>query len=82
MNKAFSTKLDAKILRDLEVFCRRNHLKKSHVLAEIIAEGIQRRIQILELARSIQKGLEEESRGDFYTADEVEKIVFSKKKAA
>ncbi len=39
MNKTFSTKLDAKLIRSLEDFCKRYHLKKSHVLAEIIAEG-------------------------------------------
>jgi predicted transcriptional regulator len=81
MMKTFSTKLDANLLRLLEEFCKRYHLKKSHVLKEIIAEGIRRRAQVLELARSLQKGLEEEERGELYTADEVEQAVFGKKKA-
>ena len=82
MNKTFSTKLDAKLLRSLEDFCNRYHLKKSHILAEMIAEGIQRRLETFEIARSIQKGLEEESRGELHSADEVEKEIFGKKKAA
>lgn len=81
MIKTFSTKLDAKLLRSLEDFCKRYHLKKSHVLAEMIAEGIQKRLQTLEFAHSLQRGLEEESRGELYSADEVEKMVFGKKKA-
>lgn len=82
MNKTFSTKLNPKLLRSLENFCRQYHLKKSHVLAEIIAEGIQKRLRVLELAKSLQKGLEAEARGEFYTSDEVEKIVFRKKRVA
>ena len=82
MNKTFSTKLDARLLRSLEDFCKRYHLKKSSVLEEIIAEGIQKRLETLELAHSLQKGLAEEARGEFYAAEEVEKRIFQKKKAA
>ena len=81
MTKTFSTKLDSKTLSLLEVFCAKYHLKKSHVLAELITDGLKRRIEALELAKSIQKGLEEERQGNFYTSDEVEKLVFHKKKA-
>ena len=80
MIKTFSTKLDAKVLRHLEEFCKRYHLKKSHVLEEIIEEGIQRRVQTFELAQSLQKGLEEEGKGELYSSDEVENQVFGKKK--
>ena len=51
-------------------------------MGEVIREGLERRAQAFELARSIQKGLEEEKRGEFYTADEVENLVFQKKKAS
>ena len=81
MTKTFSTKLDPKILLLLEDFCKKHNLKKSHFLGEIIREGLRRHAETFELARSIQKGLEEEGRGDFYTADEVEQMVFRKKKA-
>jgi predicted transcriptional regulator len=81
MIKTFSTKLDAKVLLMLEDFCKRYHLKKSHVLEEIIEDGIRRRIQNMEFAKSLQKGLEEESRGELLTAAEVEQAIFGKKKA-
>ncbi|MBI4000021.1 MAG: hypothetical protein HY351_05335 [Candidatus Omnitrophica bacterium] len=82
MTKTFSTKLDSKILLSLEDFCKKHNLKKSHFLAELIHEGLERRAQTFELAKSIQKGLEEEKRGEFYTADEVENLVLRKKKAS
>ncbi|MBI3313256.1 MAG: hypothetical protein HYZ83_03395 [Candidatus Omnitrophica bacterium] len=82
MIKTFSTKLDAKVLRQLEDFCRKYHLKKSYVLQEMIAEGIRRRLETIELAQSLQKGLEEERSGKFFTADEVEAAVFPKRKAS
>ena len=81
MTKTFSTKLDAKILLLLEHFCKKHHLKKSRLLAELISEGLERRAQALELAQSIQRGLEEERQGELYTVDEVEHLVFKKKKA-
>ena len=82
MTKIFSTKLDAKLLVRLEEFCKKYHLKKSHVLEEMIEEGIRRRGEAMELARSFQRGLEQEERGEFYSADEVEKTIFNKRKAA
>ena len=82
MIKTFSTKLDAKLLVRLKLFCRKYHLKKSSVLQEIIAEGIDRKMQAMELVRSLQKGLDQESRGELISADEVEKAVFTKKRAA
>lgn len=82
MIKTFSTKLDSKILFLLEGFCKKHHLKKSHFLAELIREGLERHAETLELAESIQKGLEEERRGEFYTADEVERLIFRKKKVS
>ena len=82
MNKTFSTKLDAKVLTALELFCRKHHLKKSHFLAEIIREGLRRHEEAIELARSIRKGLEEEERGVLFSADEVERAIFGKKKVA
>ena len=82
MIKTFSTKIDARIVAQLEHFCDKHHLKKSHFLAELIREGLRRRAKAFELAESIQKGLEEESRGEFYTANEVEHLVFGKKKAS
>lgn len=82
MTKTFSTKLDSKTLISLESFCKRHNLKKSHFLAELIREGLKRRAEAYDLAKSIQKGLEEEKRGEFYTADEIEHLVFKKNKAA
>ena len=81
MMKTFSTKMDANLLQRLEEFCKQYHLKKSHVLEEIIEEGIRRRAHTLEVAKSLQRGLEEEERGELYTAGEVEQAVFGKKKA-
>ena len=81
MLKAFSTQLDAKLLRSLDIFCRRYHLKKSSLLEEIIAEGIRKRMEALALAKSIERGLEEEQEGDLLTAAEVENKIFGKKKA-
>lgn len=82
MTKTFSTKLDPKVLRLLETFCRKYHLKKSHVLQEIITEGIKRRMQTLELVQSLQRGLEDEEGGNLISAREVEQQVFGKRKAA
>lgn len=81
MTKTFSTKLDAQVLQLLDNFCKRHHLKKSYVLAEILKEGIQRREETLRLAASIQKGLEDEKEGNLYTTDQVERTIFGKKKA-
>ena len=82
MVKTFSAKLDAKLLARLEVFCKKYHLKKSSVLQEIIAEGIDRKMQELKLVKSLKKGLDQESRGEFFPADDVEKVIFRNKKAA
>ena len=82
MTKTFSTKLDAKVLGSLEHFCRKHHLKKSHFLAEIIREGLKRHEEALALAHSVRKGSEEEGRGELFTADEVERSIFGKKRAA
>ena len=81
MTKTFSTKLDEKVLAALEHFCQRHHLTKSHFLAVIIREGLRRHEEALELANSVRKGLEEEERGVFFTAGEVESSIFGKKKA-
>ena len=81
MTRIFSTKLDDQVLRLLDNFCRRYHLKKSSVLEEIIAEGIRRRAKALELAASIERGLEQEKEGELYQSAEVEKQVFGKNKA-
>lgn len=80
MTKTFSAKVDAHALKMLEQFCKEYHVKKSHVLTEILEEGLRKRIEVLELARSIQKGLEDEHAGEFFTADEVEQAVFHSKK--
>ena len=80
MTKTFSAKLDAKVIAELEHFCSKHHLKKSHFLADLIREGLKRRAKAIEFAESIQRGLEQEGRGEFYTADEVETRVFGKKK--
>lgn len=80
MRRTFSTKIDDHILRLLDHFCEQYHLKKTRVLEEIIAEGIQKRAQLLELAASIQRGLQDEASGDLYRADEVEESVFGRKK--
>lgn len=80
MTKIFSTKLDDKVLRILDHFCRRYHLKKSHILGEIIQEGVQRRIETYELAESLKRGLEQEEQGHMLRAAEVENEVFGKKK--
>ena len=82
MTKVFSTKLDAQLLKRLDAFCQKYHLKKTHVLEQIIDEGIRRKAEALELAHSLERGLEQETRGEFYSADEVEKSVFGKRKAA
>ena len=57
MIKTFSTKLDEKILDLLDSFCKRYHFKKSSLLEDIIAEGIERKQESLELAKSIEQGL-------------------------
>ena len=80
MTKTFSTKLDAKVLRLLEDFCQRYHLKKSRLIEEIITEGIQKKSEALELAHSLERGLEQEAAGDLHSLDDVEKAVFGKKK--
>ena len=82
MSNIFSTKLDDAVLRLLDNFCRRYHLKKSSLLEEIIAEGIRKRAEALDLAESIERGLEHEKEGSLFTAEEVEKRVFGKKKAS
>ena len=82
MTKTFSTKLSAKVLKSLDVFCQRYHLKKSHLLEEIITEGLERRAEMFSLAQSIRKGLEQEKAGDLHTAGDVENLVFHKKKAS
>ena len=79
MTKTFSTKLDAKVLQMLDRFCRQHHLKKSSLLEEIIAEGVRKRAETLELAASIERGLEQEKEGHLYTAEEVEDLIFKKK---
>jgi len=80
MMKTFSTKLDAKVLHLLDSFCKRYHFKKAHILEEIIKEGVRRRIAAMELAESLQRGLEDESAGNLYTLEDVEKNVFKDKK--
>ena len=82
MTKTFSAKVDTRALKMLERFCKEYHVKKSHVLTEILEEGLQKRIEALELARSIQRGLEDERTGELFTADEVEELVFHNKKKA
>jgi len=79
MKRTFSTKIDDRTLRLLDRFCKKYHLKKSSVLAEIITEGVRRRMESLELADSLRHGLDDEREGHLYTADEVEKHVFGKK---
>ena len=80
MTKTFSTKLDIKVLHLLDTFCHKYHLKKTSLLEEIIAEGIGKRKEIFGLAESIERGLEEERQNNFYMAEEVENLVFGKKK--
>ena len=60
MIKTFSTKLDVKILELLDSFCKHYHFKKSSLLEDIIAEGIERKRESLELAKSIEQGLGQE----------------------
>ena len=81
MLKTFSTKLDAKVLQMLDQFCELYHCKKSSLVGDILKEGLQKRTEAFELAESIQRGLEEERQGSFYTAEEVERGIFGKKKA-
>ena len=81
MTKIFSTKLDVKTLELFDDFCVRYHLKKSSVLEEFIQEGIRKYSTTWELVKSIERGLEDERAGNLYAADEVEEIVFGKKKA-
>ena len=78
MSKTFSTKLSPKVLHLLNQFCAKHHLKKSHMIEEFILEGIRRQAETLELAKSIQRGLEEETSGQLLTADQVYKQVFGK----
>ena len=80
MTKTFSTKLESKTLALLDHFCDRYHLKKSSLLEELIEEGIKKRAEVLALAESIERGLQEEKEGSLYTASEVENLVFGKKK--
>lgn len=82
MDKTFSTKLDIKVLKMLTAFCRQYHLKKTKLLEELIVEGLKRRAESLEFAESLRRGLEDEREGNFYTAEEVENLIFGKKKAA
>jgi len=81
MEQILSTKMDAKVLRALEVFCQRHHLVKSRLLEELIKEGIRRRAETLRLAESLSRGLEDEGQGNLYTQAEVETLVFGKGKA-
>ena len=60
MIKTFSTKLDVKILDLLDNFCKRYHFKKSSLLEDIIVEGIEKKQESLELAKSIEQGLGQE----------------------
>lgn len=60
MIKPFSAKLDVKILNLLDDFCKRYHFKKSSLLEDIISEGIERKKESLELAKSIEQGLGQE----------------------
>lgn len=80
MSKIFSTKLDEKVLKALDNFCQRYHMKKSHLLEEIILEGIQKRLETMEFAESIMRGLEDERKGRMFKAAEVEQAMFGKKK--
>jgi len=80
MTRVFSTQLDEKVLRLLNGFCRRYHMKKSSVLEDLIAEGIRRKTAAFELAESIERGLEQEKEGTLYPADEVENLLFGKKR--
>lgn len=64
----------------LDNFCRRYHFKKAHILEEIIQEGIQKKIETLELAESIGRGLEQEKEGAFSTTEEVAREIFRKRK--
>ena len=82
MTKIFSTKLDVKTLELFDSFCDRYHLKKSSVLEEFIQEGIRRYSTTWELVKSIERGLEDQKAGNLYPTDEVEKMVFGKRKAA
>ena len=82
MERIFSTKMDTKVLKLLEAFCRRHHLVKSRVLAEIIEEGIHKREETLCLAESLVRGLEDEREGNLYTQSEVESLVLGKGKAS
>ena len=81
MTKTFSTKLDEKVLHILDAFCRQHHLKKAGLLEELIREGIRQRRETLELAQSIQRGLEQEKEGQLHSSEEVENRVFGKKRA-
>ena len=65
MEQIFSTKMDVKVLRALEAFCRRHHIVKSRLLEEIIKEGIRKRSETLQLAESLKRGLDDEREGNF-----------------
>ena len=80
MEQIFSTKMDVKVLRALEAFCRRHHIVKSRLLEEIIKEGIRKRSETLQLAESLKRGLDDEREGNFYTQAEVKTLVFGKGK--
>ena len=81
MTKTFSAKLNDRVIKLLDHFCERYHLQKSSFLEDIIQEGIERHKKMMELAASLQRGLEQEQEGTLYTAHEVEQAVFGKKKA-
>ena len=81
MVKTFSTKMDARVVRLLDEFCKNHHLKKSSLVEEIIKEGIRQREETMMLAESIRLGLGQEREGNLYTSGEVEDLVFGKKKA-
>ena len=78
MIKTFSTKLNIDVLKSLDRFCVRFHLKKSSFLEEIIAEGVRRHTEVFELAKSIERGLLQEKDGLLSPADEVEERLFGK----
>ncbi len=80
MSKTFSTKLDPKVLHLLDVFCERYHIKKAHLLEEIIREGLRRKAEAMELAESLARGLEDERQGNLISAEDVEDEIFGTKK--
>jgi predicted transcriptional regulator len=80
MTKVLSTKLDAKVIRVLNEFCKKTHIKKSSIIEECILEGIREKEETLRLAESIRRGLKDEQKGNYYTLEEVERHVFGRKR--